>query len=329
MKLMARVLLLDIDSTVPNLALMKLSTWHKAQGDEVRLRRMGKPDIVYASCVFTWGQKLLSQVREIYPGVTEGGPGVALASRLPGPVDDMPPDYSLYPWSRLKTLGFHKPFALGYLTKGCPRRCEFCVAWRLEPEHHQVSTVDRLLRRDTEFLILLDDNFLANEGLALELLAEMQEEKVQVCFAQGLDIRHVTEALSESLARTAFWNLHHTRRQLTIAFDSPQIVGAWTKGVKRLLEAGIKAWQIQSFFLVGFDTAFEQDVERLNIMRDHGVDPFCMVYKGREKETRRADDPRLHHFSRWVNRRLYRSCDFEQYTRWARENQQLPLPMEV
>ena len=322
-----RVLLIDIDSTIPNLALMKLSSWHKAQGDHVALRRMAKPDMVYASCVFTWGQVTLSNARNFHPDLLAGGPGTDIKSTLPALIAAMPPDYSLYRWDLLRGRGFTKPFALGYLTKGCPRRCRFCIVWDADPTPRQVATLDSLLRPDTNLLVLLDDNFLAKEALACSLLEEMTERRLEVCFGQGLDIRFLTDALAEKLAKLSFWNLHRTSRQLTFAFDSLSIESSWRTGIERVLKAGVKPRQIQSLFLVGFDSTPEEDLERFRIMRSYGVDPFCMVYRDRKQTQRKVSDTRLHHFAKWVNQRLYNSCTFEDYRPWARQRSQLPLPL--
>jgi hypothetical protein len=167
-------------------------------------------------------------------------------------------------------------------------------------------------------VVLLDDNFLALLGRAKALLEEAIERGIEVCFSQGLDIRLVTREIAGLLARVRFWNTHHTRRQLTVAFDSPEMYRAFRRGVTLLVEAGIKPWQIQAFFLCGYGSTFDEDVERFSVMRQLDIDPFCMVYRSPDRG-KRIGDRRLHHFARWVNRRLYKSCQFEEYRRYVRE----------
>ncbi len=114
-----RVLLLDIDSRIPNLALMKLAAWHKSQGDEVALQKMSRPDLVYVSCVFTWGRSLAERAVGLYPNAAcrLGGSGFDLTVKLPDDVEATRPDYGLYSWAVLEAHGFKKPFGQGYLIK--------------------------------------------------------------------------------------------------------------------------------------------------------------------------------------------------------------------
>ncbi len=296
------------DSTLPNLALMKLSAWHKAQYDVVTKAReipFGAWDSIYASAVYTWSRARMEQL-EGYAIL--GGHGWDLESRLVREVDAMRPDYTLY--------GID--YGLGYLTRGCPRRCPFCDVWKMWPRPRVVATWDDLLNPLSNFVVLLDDNFLARLGRARELLEEAIERQIEMCFSQGLDIRLVTPKNAELLARVRFWNTHHTRRQLTVALDSLEMYPAFRRGVRLLLEAGIKPWRIQAFFLCGYDSTFDEDMERFRLMRELDVDPFCMVYRSPERG-KRIRDRRLHHFARWVNRRLYKSCKFEEYRRYLKE----------
>ncbi|MFH1486624.1 MAG: radical SAM protein [Chloroflexota bacterium] len=305
------VLLLDMDSTLPNLALMKLSAWHKAQYHYVVKAReipFGEWDSIYASAVYTWSRRRMEQL-EGYAAL--GGHGWCLDSRLPEEVERMQPDYSLY--------GID--YGLGYLTQGCMRRCGFCDVWRMCPRPRVVATWDHILNPLSSFVVLLDDNFLALGGHAKLFLQEAIDRGIEVCFTQGLDVRLVTPEVAQLLAGLRFWNTHHTKRQLTIAFDSLDMDRAFSRGVKFLFEAGIKPWQIQSFFLCGYNSTFAEDMERFRLIRALMLDPFCMVYRSREsgKKVAWAVDRRLHHFSRWVNRRLYKSCEFHQYRRWLKE----------
>jgi len=144
---------------------------------------------------------------------------------------------------------------------------------------------------------------------------------MDVCFSQGLDIRFMTSRIARALAQTRFWNLRHSMRQVTFAFDSLSIEPRWRRGVQMLLDAGIRPRQIQSFFLVGFDSTFEEDMRRVEIIREYGADPFCMVYRDRESG-KAIKDPRVRHFARWINRRLYKTHPFEEYSRWDRERRQ-------
>jgi len=126
-----RIYLIDVDSKIPNLALMKISTWHKACGDNVALLRGSmvdlstKPDKVYASIVFKKNRNaldyLLSQHSDI--DIDVGGSGYDLTKELPDHIENMAPDYSLYP---------ENDSSLGFSSRGCFRACDFCIVRKKE-----------------------------------------------------------------------------------------------------------------------------------------------------------------------------------------------------
>lgn len=300
--------LIDIDRTgFPNLALMKLSAWHKAQGDAVTLLRGDNWlltvlmfDRVYASAVFSWNREKAEALAAL--GVVVGGKGYQKGTKLPPEVHAMRPDYALY--------GID--YGMGFLSRGCIRDCAFCSVPEEEGLPWLDQTIDGMLNHKRPFLVLMDNEFFWNVKWAIAQMETFTERGIDWCPSQGLDIRCTTPALCEALAASPFWNLHHTRRQITFAFDSVGIEKRYRQGVEMLLAAGIKGWQLQSFVLVGFDSTMEQDAHRIAVIREYGIDPFVMVY--RDNDTgKMADDPHLRHFARWVNRRLYKLCAFEDY----------------
>jgi hypothetical protein len=123
------VLLVDVDSRIPNLALMKLSAWHKRQGYEVLLFRCRGKQVIprvearwtYISCVFSWNAPFAIKLAEILPNAQIGGSGVG-DTKLPNEIEHMMPDYELYGCD----------YSMGYTTRGCIRRCDFCLVWRVE-----------------------------------------------------------------------------------------------------------------------------------------------------------------------------------------------------
>ena len=177
---------MDVDGTLPNLALMKLSRCFKAQGRKVALARgvkeLPRAGTVLASCVFSTAPSAMRVeiLRRRYGAAVQvGGSGVDLRLRLAPDIEALAPDYSLYP-----ELGDR---ALGFLTRGCPRRCPFCVVPVKEGAPRQVSDLDTLLQ-DRQKLVLLDDNLLAHPS-ALGLLEEMARRDLAVNFNQTLDVR--------------------------------------------------------------------------------------------------------------------------------------------
>lgn len=305
-----RVGLIDADRTgFPNVALMKLSAWHKAQGDSVRLVR-GPLDVDetikrwYASVVFSWNRRLALALASMY-GVTIGGSGVDLRATLPPEVEAMRPDYSLYDID----------YGLGYLMRGCIWTCKFCVVPEKEGKPREVATIDDLINHESgrkrPFIVLLDNEFFWREKWAIAKLQEFTERGIDFCPSQGLDVRVLTVPLVEALAASPFWNVKRSRRQITFAFDDLKIEKQYRRGVEMLL-AKMAAWHLQSFVLVGFNSTIEQDLRRIAIIREYGIDPFVMVY--RDYDTGQCPrDRQLRNLARWVNRRLYKTCAFEDY----------------
>lgn len=309
-----RIGLFDLDRTgFPNVALMKLSAWHKAQGDTVLPLNSGQPaDRRYGSCVFTWNRRKAAALTA--QGAIVGGTGVSLRDELAPAVEAMRPDYSLY--------GID--YGVGYLQRGCIRTCAFCVVPEKEGKPRAVASIDDLLNQTTNrrpFVVLLDNEFFWNVKWAIGKLEEFTSRAIDFCPSQGLDIRCVTPALAAVLATSPFWNVVRSRRQITFAFDDIATAPRYRRGVEDLLRAGVKAWQLQSFVLVGFNSTIGQDLERIAIIRSYGIDPFVMVY--RDYHTgKMARDPRLRNLARWVNRRLYKTCTFAEYWPEARRDRQ-------
>ena len=304
-----QIVLVDVDHTgFPNLALMKLSTYHRRQGDDVMLMRDGRLPLgaarIYASAVFSWNREKALALEAL--GANVGGSGVSLSRVLPAEVEALPPDYSLY--------GID--YGLGYLMRGCIWTCAFCVVPQKEGKPREVATIDQLLNTSSQrrrpFVVLLDNEFFWRERWAIARLEEFTARGIDWCPSQGLDVRVLTSELANALAASPFWNLKRTRRQITFAFDDVATERRYRRGVELLLAAGIKPWQLQSFVLVGFNSTLAQDLGRIAIIREYGIDPFVMIYRDSlTGEARTA--PALRDLARWVNRRLCRVCAFRDY----------------
>jgi hypothetical protein len=312
--------LFDLDRTgFPNVALMKLSAWHKAQGDTVLPLNSGQPaDRRYGSAVFSWNRHKVAAL--VAQGAIVGGSGVDLTNKLPKAVEAMRPDYDLY--------GID--YGIGYLMRGCIWDCSFCIVRKKEGLPEEVATIDDLLNpsgRSRPFIVLLDNEFFWKEKWAIAKLQEFTERGIDFSPSQGLDVRVLTPALCDALAASPFWNLRHTRRQITFAFDNVNVESRYRRGVEMLLER-MAAWHLQSFVLVGHDSTIEQDLHRIAIIRSYGIDPFVMGY--RDYNTgKMARDHQLRNLARWVNRRLYKTCEFADYWPEANRDAQSNLSLEV
>lgn len=290
------ILLIDIDSKIPNLALMKISQYHKSKGDKIFLNQSNNPDKVYISCIFSKNKpKALGISRMFDCEVYMGGYGVN-NNQLPIEIEHIKPDYSLY----------NINYSMGYTSRGCIRKCGFCVVPKHEGKIKNVSDPKVFSDPKHKKIVLLDNNFLASPRWK-ENLEYFIENKLRVCFMQGLDIRLVNNENAKLLSNLKFRNRAFTHPYLYFAFDSLNYEKHVINGVKLLVENRIKPYKLMFYVLTNFNTTFEEDYYRFKLLRKLGVDPFIMLYNG--------GTPILKHFARWVNRRIYKSCDWKDYDR--------------
>lgn len=304
--------LIDADShNFPNLALMKISAFHKANGDIVEWwNGLDRYDKVYKSRVFS--DKYTEDI-SIEPStdfcinadeIVLGGTGYAMAEvdgkeeyrksldkELPGEVECMTPDYSLY--------GFKESY--GFLTRGCPRNCRFCIVSQKEGHcSKQVSDLKDFYRGQKE-IMLLDPNILACRDHE-KLLQQLAESKAWVDFTQGLDIRMITRDNIKLLNGIKTKIVH-------FAWDNPE---------QDLTEHFIKFAELSKihdrrkrcvYVLTNFGSTHEEDLYRINTLRELDFDPYVMIYDkpNAPEETR--------FLQRWVNnKRIFRTIDkFEKY----------------
>ena len=289
--------LIDVDGhNFPNLALMKISAWHKARGDHVEWCFPIKHyDRVYQSGVFDDTYSLdidwIPQADEIIKGGTRYG----LDNKLSDEVEHIYPDYSLYPELTTDT-------AYGFLTRGCPRGCKFCIVAGKEGRK-SVKVADL-----TEFwhgqrnIKLLDPNLLACPD-HLDLLQQLVNSRAYVDFTQGLDIRLTTDDSVALLNRMRVKRLH-------FAWDDPNddLVPCFDRfaAMYRRKDRSVKI----VYVLTNFGSTLDQDLYRIYTLRDLGYDPYVMIY---DKPHAPRDIRRL---QRWCNnRRIFRKCpDFGEYT---------------
>jgi len=193
------ILLIDVDGRLPNLALMKLSRYYKEKGRDVVLAkrnlRMNRADGIFASCLFNFESSMRSiEALKKYYGndIQIGGSGVDLTNRLPEKIEAMPPDYDLYPELKGRAIGF--------VTRGCPHKCPFCLVPKKEGKPRKVSDLASLLEGKRKKLILLDDNLLAHDE-SEAILEQMVSLRIQVNFTQSLDFRHLNKKKAALLRR--------------------------------------------------------------------------------------------------------------------------------
>lgn len=318
-EIMKRILLIDLDGKLPNLALMKLSTWHKVQGDDVCLNHCDRPDKVYISTLFSWNKPNIEKLLQIYPKAEIGGTGWDIRKTLPPEVEACQPDYDLYTVadilprirggiatkaSKIKKAEQIINAGIGFTSRGCIRRCGFCIVPHKEGHLHHISEIRDLLNPRSNVLILLDNNITADPDV-IDKLHEIRDRGLIVDITQGIDVRLMTPEIAQALSE-----VRHLR-SIHYAWDLMEFEKQVLDGIK-LLSKYIKPWKHMCFMLTGYNTSFEEDYYRFRKLRELNIDPYIMPYN------LTYPSEKHHHFARWVNGRIYKVCDFDQYEPWIR-----------
>lgn len=311
-----RVGLISVDShNFPNLPLMKLSAWHKQQGDSVECYipiQHGFPnpplDRAYMSKVFSFTPDYWDFVNA--KEVIKGGSGYCISledgkevyhkendSQLPYEVEHIYPDYSLYP-------ELTKDTAYGFMSRGCPRGCDFCHVEAKEGRKSvKVADLSEFWRGQKN-IVLLDPNITACKDWK-ELFQQLIDSKSWVDFSQGVDIQLMTDEKAEMIKRIKTKNIHFAWDR----YEDKEIVVPKFKMFKEL--TGWDKRKLTVYVLTNFDTTIEQDLERIYTLRDLGYHPYVMIY---DKEHTKPTDT-VRRLQRWVNNRIIfdRVQRFEDY----------------
>ncbi len=274
------------NKTFPNYALMKLAAWHKQQGDRVEWwQPLGRYDAVYSSKVFSY----TPENPYLPVDATRGGTGYDIKGKLPKAVDDMFPDYTIFP---------NTPYAIGYITRGCPNHCRWCIVPEKEGEIQPYRQWNELVRSDSQDLVLMDNNILALD-YGLEQLCKLVGSGYRIDLNQGMDARLVTPEIAELLTRLDWI------RFLRFSCDEAARLEAVIRTCELLEERGIRPYRIFIYLLVTQDI---EDavirVERLKQMR--GIN----LYAQAERNDRLGIMPSKEQlqFVRYVYSGMFRKC---------------------
>lgn len=292
-----KVGLIDVDGHgFPNIALMKISAWHKSQGDEVDwCLPLDRYDIVYQSKVFDETYSPDIDWIPMADKIIKGGTGYGLDNKLPDEIEHIYPDYSLYP-------ELTKDTAYGFLTRGCPRGCEFCIVASKEGRRsYKVADLSEFWRGQKN-ISLLDPNLLACRDHP-DLLQQLIDSKAHVDFNQGLDIRLTNEQNIDLINRIKVKNIH-------FAWDNAKDdLKPYFERYKALAKYKPHGRYGTVYCLTNFGSTMEENLYRIYTLRDLGYNPYVMIYDkpNASKEVR--------DLQRWVNSPyIFRSCNkFEDY----------------
>ena len=306
---MSKIALIDVDSkNFPNLALMKLSAWHKKQGDDVEWYDFTRHyDKVYMSKVFhsspDYGYVINADE------VVRGGTGYAIHGAggetyrkeddkpLPDEVEHIMPDYSLYGITDT---------AYGFLTRGCPRGCQFCIVGKKEGLcSRKVANLDEFWFGQKN-IVLNDPNILACREWK-DLLGQLADSKAHVDMNQGLDVRLLTEEKCLALDKINISEIHFAWDR----YEDKDKVLPKLKMYSEIIKNKPHSHCSIVYVLVNHTSTLEQDLERIYTLREMGYWAYVMVYDKAHADHIYAD------LQRWCNNRfIFARCPrFEDYNR--------------
>ncbi len=288
-----RIGIIDVDGhNFPNFALMRVSAYHKLHGDLVEWAMPSKNyDMVVSSKIFTFSPDYDYSVIDA-DVLLKGGTGYDIRSRLSKEIEaSVAMDYSLYP---------KYPFSIQFFSRGCIRKCPFCLVREKEGYISSVTPVD--LNPQGSHIEVLDNNFFANPAWteAVDyLLAARQKVNLH-----GVDVRIMNE-------EQAYWlNKLPLYRNIHIAWDLPQL--DLTEKLREITRY-IKPYKLMCYVLVGYGSTIEQDMYRIERLRELGIKPFVMPY--RDFENHHVPTQYEKDLAQYVNKpMIFKSCTFAEFS---------------
>lgn len=274
--------LIDIELKIFNTAYMQISQYHKRRGDTVEwwtpLEHRGF-DVVYCSSLFDYTDK-----SEVPDDAICGGTGFDISSKLSVAMEGCDLDYSIYPQCRKSYLWF---------SRGCFRNCPFCCVRQKEGTLKPVNVKN--LNPYTEVICIQDNNFFANPQWR-SAIKWLQAKSLPVEFL-NIDARIIDKEQAESIL-----TLKH-QKQIKIAWDNPKenLIPKLRQIIK-----WIKPYRLMCYVLIGYWSTPEEDMHRVEMLRELGIDPFVMPYNKKDLYQRA--------FARWVNHKaIFKKVKWKDY----------------
>jgi len=282
--------LYNLEPHIVNTAMMQVSQYHKQKGDMVEeynhLHGYGDYyDIIYAFSIFNFTDK-----RMVTDKMIRGGSGFDdyennMISKLPDEIEKCDYDWSLYP---------DCDFSLIWFSKGCIRNCPFCIVRQKEGYIYPVKPKN--LNPNGDYMKVYDNNFFANPEWR-EAVKQLREWKQPLDFAGGIDVRLMDEEKCETL------NSFKLTKQIKMAWDNPK-EDLFSKFKE--VSSFIKPYKIMVYVLIGYWSEKEQDIMRVEKLRELGIDPYVMPYNKKDYYQR--------HYARYVNHKaIFKSHTWDEY----------------
>lgn len=288
--------LLAVDSNYPNLALMKISNHHKAMGDSVEwYNPLCAYDKVYMAKVFSYTPDYGYYINA--DQVEKGGTGYDIAKQLLVEIDRVVPDYSLYP--------IDNTLAYGFLTRGCPNKCKWCVVPRKEGSIAPYMDIEEIAVNGRRNVILMDNNVLASD-YGLMQIEKIIKLKLHVDFNQGLDARLVTDDIAKLLAKVKWI------KRIRFGCDTPGQIVECERAMALIDKYGYKG---EYFFYCILLNDFKESFERVNHWRDKGRRFLPHAQPYRDLNNPHQIIPQWQKdLAGWADKKwVFRSCEFKDF----------------
>lgn len=282
-----KIKLIPIGCKIPNLALMKISTYHKSINNIVGLN-VKYPDKVIISSPFSFNKHLVKEEISKHKCEIElGGYGIN-KNKLSDKIEHLMPDYDL----------FNCDYNMGFTSRGCIRNCSFCNVQQMEGIIKDNSSVFEFHDKRFNKIKLLDNNFLASPNWESNL-QYIIDHKLKVDINSGLDIRLINDNNASLLSKVKL-------KPVRFAFDNSNYKEDIINGIETLIKHGIKPYRMMVYVLT-YPFEFEDAYERFKLLDSYKIDAFIMVYNNLKT------DYKVRSFARWVNKRIHRKCSFKDY----------------
>jgi hypothetical protein len=315
---MSNILLIDVDSKIPNIALMKISMYHKNNNDIVDLIRVNikfypnrkpkyvkidcyKYDRIYISVIFSNTYKYLLLQNSSDKEILIGGSGFDYTIKLPNAIEKCECDYSIYPENNS---------SYGFITRGCIRNCFFCIVPKKEGNIHLVNDYKSIIKHKKVYF--LDNNFFAYKEHK-NILKELKDLKIRFQFNQGLDIRLVDNENMKLLSECNYMN------EPTFAFDDIKYKKVIDKKIKIVKQFFPKLWKIRFFVYVNSNMELKEVVQRVIYLRANK----CLIYLMRDLNCYGSEYEKffidLAEWCNWIP--FYKKMDFITYLNTHRKKE--------
>lgn len=290
--------LLAVDSNYPNLALMKISNFYKSKGAKVEwYNPFNHYDIVFMSKIFSFTPDYRQYITNA-DLIEKGGTGYDIKKCLDPEIEHIQPDYSLYP-------NIDKNLAYGFLTRGCPNKCKWCIVPKKEGNIKPYMDIEEIAIDGRNNIVLMDNNILASD-YGLTQIEKIVKLKLKIDFNQAIDARLVTEDIAKLLAKVKWI------KRIRFGCDTPSQIEDCEKAISLIDKYGYKG---EYFFYCILMNSFKESFERVNHWRIKGRRflPFCQPYRD-------INNPKAiiqqwqKDLASWADKKwVFRACEFKDF----------------